>query len=104
MSGVSYRFGTLCHLNHDNSIGTYWGPLLGFAGLAAIFQSVTLGFCIRVYLRSLIDPGSTSITSSNVASSALPSFKEVSKQYQQRPRTGGFEKSLRYNGVEPWSS
>ena len=60
LTGVSYRFGMTCHINHDKSIGTYWGPLLAFAGAAAILQFVTLGYCIRVYIRSLLQSDETS--------------------------------------------
>ena len=68
LSGVSYRFGAICHINHDNSLGTFWGPLLAFGGLAGILQFTTLGYCIRVYLRSVMNSGSTSATSSNFQS------------------------------------
>ena len=70
LTGVSYRFGTTCYVNHDNSIGTYWGPMLAFAGAATILQFSTFGYCIRVYVRSLIYPEETSQNSSN-----LPSYQ-----------------------------
>ncbi|MCJ1436181.1 hypothetical protein MMC27_005559 [Xylographa pallens] len=70
LTGVSYRFGTTCHVNHDNSIATFWGPILAFAGAATILQFSTLGYCIRVYVRSLIYPEDTSQNSSN-----LPSYQ-----------------------------
>lgn len=73
LSGVSYRFGPICHINHDYSLETLWGPLLGFTGLATIFQFLTFGYCVRVYLRSLWDSAATSVASSNAASTALPS-------------------------------
>ena len=70
LTGVSYRFGTTCHVNHDNSIATFWGPILAFAGAATILQFSTFGYCIRVYVRSLIHPDDTSQNSSN-----LPSYQ-----------------------------
>ena len=59
----SYRFGTTCHINHDKSVPTYWGPILGFAVAAAILQFVTLGYCIRVYIRSVLQPEETTTES-----------------------------------------
>ena len=70
LTGVSYRFGSTCHVNHDNSIATFWGPMLAFAGAATILQFSTFGYCIRVYVRSLIYPEETSQNSSN-----LPSYQ-----------------------------
>lgn len=73
LTGVSYRFGNVCHINHDQSIGTFWGPILGFAAIAAILQSVTFGYCIRVYLKHLWDPNTASGASSSMPSQA-PTF------------------------------
>jgi hypothetical protein len=73
LSGVSFRFGNVCHINHDNSLGTFWGPILSFAALAAILQFITLGYCIRVYLRNLWDPNSASGASSSMPSQ-VPTF------------------------------
>ncbi|MCJ1287359.1 hypothetical protein MMC26_006708 [Xylographa opegraphella] len=70
LTGVSYRFGSTCHVNHDNSMATFWGPMLAFAGAATILQFSTFGYCIRVYVRSLIYPEETSQNSSN-----LPSYQ-----------------------------
>ncbi|KAK8013533.1 hypothetical protein PG991_009126 [Apiospora marii] len=52
-SGVSFRFGQTCHVNHHNSLAAFWVPLLVFAGLAVIMQFATFGYCIKVYLTSL---------------------------------------------------
>ena len=41
MSGVSFRFGDYCHVNHDHSLATLWGPLLGLAGLSLLLQLST---------------------------------------------------------------
>ena len=68
LTGVSYRFGNTCHINHDLSVQTFWGPILGFAGAATIIQFVTLGYCIRVYIRSLLQSDETT------QGSGLPSF------------------------------
>ena len=73
LSGVSYRFGKVCHINHDKSLASFWGPVLGFAALAAVLQFITLGYCIKVYLRNLWDPNTTSGASSSMPS-VLPSM------------------------------
>ena len=66
VTGVSYRFGETCHLNHDNALQDYWGPLLAFAAVSTILQFVTFGYCVRVYIRSLFHGGSTSDHSSGL--------------------------------------
>lgn len=66
-SGVSFRFGDACHINHDNSLGDLWIPLLLFAGVTVIVQFATFGYCIKVYLASLGDD-STTTNSSGVRS------------------------------------
>lgn len=62
-SGVSFRFGDSCHINHKNSMATLWIPLLVFAGLTVIIQFTTFGYCIKVYLESLVDDSTTTNTS-----------------------------------------
>ena len=69
LTGISYRFGNLCHINHDNGLQTFWGPLLAFAAAGLIIQVVTLVYCIQVYIRSLFDD-----TANTETSSALPSY------------------------------
>lgn len=70
MSGVSFRFGQTCHINHQNSLGDFWIPLLVFAGLTVIIQFATFGYCIKVYLASLADSSATTEGSSLPAYSA----------------------------------
>ncbi|KAH8602875.1 hypothetical protein B0O99DRAFT_604560 [Bisporella sp. PMI_857] len=67
-SGVSFRFGESCHINHKNSLADFWIPLLIFAGVTVIIQFATFGYCIKVYLQSLSDDSSTT------NSSGLPSY------------------------------
>lgn len=70
LTGTSYRFGDTCHINHTKALQDYWGPLLAFAAVSTILQFVTFGYCIKVYIKSLINDGSTnSITQ---ASTGLP--------------------------------
>lgn len=59
-SGVSFRFGQTCHINHENSLADFWIPLLIFAGLTVVVQFATFIYCIKVYLASLADGGPSS--------------------------------------------
>ena len=70
LTGVSFRFGNVCHINHDKGLADFWGPLLAFAALALVIQTVTMIFCIHVYVKSLLDSTTTTDTSS-----ALPSYQ-----------------------------
>lgn len=68
LSGVSFRFGATCHINHENSLADFWIPLLVFAGLTMIIQFTTFGYCIKVYLASLSDDSATT------ENSGMPSY------------------------------
>ena len=68
LSGVSFRFGATCHINHENSLADFWIPLLVFAGLTLIVQFSTFGYCIKVYLASLAD------SSASTEGSGMPSY------------------------------
>lgn len=68
LSGVSFRLGATCHINHKNSLGDMWVPLLVLAGLAIVIQLFTFAYCIRVYLASLSD------NSASTEGSGLPSY------------------------------
>lgn len=67
-TGVSYRFGDTCHINHDKALQDYWGPLLAFAAVSTILQFATLGYCIRVYIRALFKDDGISQSSSGLPS------------------------------------
>jgi hypothetical protein len=67
-SGVSFRFGATCHINHKNSLADFWIPLLVFAAVTVIIQFATFGYCIKVYLASLANDSTTT------NSSGLPSY------------------------------
>ncbi|OJD09929.1 hypothetical protein AJ78_08853 [Emergomyces pasteurianus Ep9510] len=64
ITGTSYRFGNICHINHDNSLADFWGPLMGIASAALVIQFVTLAYCIHVYIKSLLDNNPTTDNSS----------------------------------------
>ena len=76
LTGVSYRFGDTCHINHMKALQDYWGPLLAFAAISTILQFITFGYCIKVYIKSLINDGSANSTTQ--ASSGLPSHSSRS--------------------------
>lgn len=67
-SGVSFRFGSTCHINHDNSLADLWIPLLIFAGITVITTFATFGYCVKVYLASLVD------SSASTEGSSLPAY------------------------------
>ncbi|KAL8806689.1 MAG: hypothetical protein Q9182_001217 [Xanthomendoza sp. 2 TL-2023] len=67
-TGVSYRFGDTCHINHDKALQDYWGPLLAFAAVSTFLQFTTLGYCIRVYIRALFKDDGRSQSSSGLPS------------------------------------
>ena len=66
LTGVSYRFGNVCHINHKYGLEDFWGPLLAFATLALVLQFITIGYCVNVYVRSLVDDKATTENSSGV--------------------------------------
>ena len=49
-SGVSFRFGDTCHINHNNSLADFWVPLLVLAGITLIVQFITISYCTKVYV------------------------------------------------------
>ena len=51
----------------------FWIPLLTFAGITLVTQFATFGYCIKVYLASLTDDGTTT------QSSGLPSYAPSSR-------------------------
>lgn len=65
-SGVSFRFGATCHINHENSLADFWIPLLIFAGLTVIITFATFGYCIKVYLAALSDNNAASTENSSL--------------------------------------
>lgn len=66
VTGLSYRFGDACHINHEKALQNYWGPLLAFAVASTVLQFATFGYCIKVYIRSLLDDTATSDNSSGL--------------------------------------
>ncbi|KAL6867796.1 G-protein coupled receptor [Trichoderma novae-zelandiae] len=67
-SGVSFRFGATCHINHKNSLADLWIPLLIFASITVVTTLTTFGYCTKVYLASLND------NSASTEGSNLPTY------------------------------
>lgn len=67
-SGVSFRFGDTCHINHNNSLADFWVPLLVLSGITLIVQFATIVYCTKVYVLYLGDRSMTR------AGSGLPSY------------------------------
>lgn len=53
ITGVSFRFGDTCHVNSNNSMADFWGPLLGISIAAVVIQILTFFYCIKVYLKNV---------------------------------------------------
>lgn len=77
-SGVSFRFGPTCHINHANSLADFWIPLLIFAGLTVIITFATFGYCIKVYLASLSD------NNEPTENSGVPTYTNSVRTYSPR--------------------
>lgn len=71
VTGVSFRFGNACHVNHATSMKDFWGPLMGFAAAAGVLQIMTFAYCIHVYLKNL---WTDDAASTNTSGSQLPSY------------------------------
>ncbi|KAF2217408.1 hypothetical protein CERZMDRAFT_119367 [Cercospora zeae-maydis SCOH1-5] len=72
LTGVSFRFGSACHVNHAHSMGDFWGPLTAMAGIAGVLQIMTLVYCGHVYMRNL---WSDEPDPSTATSEGLPSYQ-----------------------------
>ncbi|KAJ5304419.1 uncharacterized protein N7443_004079 [Penicillium atrosanguineum] len=70
ITGVSFRFGQICHINIKHGEQDYWYPVMAFAAAALVMQLATMAYCIHIYLRSLFDKSAS--TTEN--SSGLPSY------------------------------
>lgn len=70
ITGVSFRFGDVCHVNAAHSMQDLWGPLLAIAGGAMLIQISTFVYCIKVYLQNMFSDEKTETQSS----AGLPSY------------------------------
>ncbi|KAK7182119.1 hypothetical protein DPSP01_008274 [Paraphaeosphaeria sporulosa] len=80
VTGVSFRFGDVCHVNAAHSLADFWGPLLAIAGAATLVQLATFGYCIKVYLQSMWNDDKTETQSSM----GLPSYTNSVKTRSPR--------------------
>jgi hypothetical protein len=69
-TGVSFRFGDVCHVNASQSMKGFWGPLLAIAGAAMVIQLSTFAYCIKVYIKNMWSDDKTETQSS----AGLPSY------------------------------
>ncbi|KAF2197238.1 hypothetical protein GQ43DRAFT_216772 [Delitschia confertaspora ATCC 74209] len=69
-TGVSFRFGDVCHVNATDSMKDFWGPLLAVAGAATVVQLATFAYCIKVYIKNMWSDDKTETQSS----AGLPSY------------------------------
>ncbi|PVI08184.1 hypothetical protein DM02DRAFT_690679 [Periconia macrospinosa] len=88
VTGVSYRFGDLCHVNYQDAIKDFWGPLLVIAGSATVIQLTTFAYCMKVYIQNIwsddtetqsMSTGLPSYTNSVHTRSARAVYRRVSK-------------------------
>ncbi|KAL5000928.1 hypothetical protein BDV10DRAFT_24203 [Aspergillus recurvatus] len=86
LTGVSFRFGDVCHINIEKSLQDYWIPVIAFSAAALIMQFTTMGYCVHIYIKSLYDTASTtnssnvhSYTASAVTLSARQAYRRVRK-------------------------
>ncbi|ORY08847.1 hypothetical protein BCR34DRAFT_488145 [Clohesyomyces aquaticus] len=70
ITGVSFRFGDVCHVNSADSMKDFWGPLLAIAGAAMVVQVATFAYCIKVYIKNMWSDEKTETQSS----AGLPSY------------------------------
>ncbi|KAF1351153.1 hypothetical protein BDV97DRAFT_368817 [Delphinella strobiligena] len=57
VTGVSFRFGSACHVNHRESMQTFWGWLLGMSASATLLQLATFVYCAHVFISNLWSAG-----------------------------------------------
>ena len=85
LSGVSFRLGSTCHVNHDNSLADLWLPLLIFATTTVVLTFTTVGYCVKVYLcttyevsAATAESGLASLTGSSRYLSPRQAYQRVS--------------------------
>ncbi|KAJ5577716.1 uncharacterized protein N7459_006680 [Penicillium hispanicum] len=87
LTGVSFRFGEICHINIQNGLQDYWAPILAFAAAALVLQLATMAYCVHIYLRSLFDQSAATTDNSSGLPSYAASVRTVTtRQAYQRVR------------------
>jgi hypothetical protein len=72
LSGVSYRFGNVCYLNHQNAM-VFWSPMIAVGGAAFLIQMVTFFYCARIFL--------TGARHSSPVTNGSSSFEDIRSTY-----------------------
>ncbi len=85
LTGVSFRFGEVCHINIEKSLQDYWIPIIAFAGASLVMQFTTMGYCIHIYVKSLYDTATTT-NSSNIPSYTASATTLTARQAYRRIR------------------
>lgn len=87
VTGVSFRFGEICHINIAHGWQDYWAPIMAFAAAALILQLATMVYCMHIYLRSLFDKSaSTADNNSNLPSYTGSVRSATARQAYRRVR------------------
>ncbi|KAL4744475.1 hypothetical protein BDW72DRAFT_212594 [Aspergillus terricola var. indicus] len=47
VSGVSYQVGDMCYISYPDSIGSFWGPLIGVAFISWVIQMFIMVYSVR---------------------------------------------------------
>ncbi|KAL5116947.1 hypothetical protein ACEQ8H_005165 [Pleosporales sp. CAS-2024a] len=70
VTGVSFRFGEVCHVNAAHSMIDLWGPLLAMSAAVLLLQVFTFVYCVKVYLQYMFSDEADATQSS----AGLPSY------------------------------
>lgn len=84
LTGVSYRFGDICHINIENGLKDYWIPIMSFAAASLVLQVSTMAYCVHIYLRSLFDNSASTTDNSTGLPSYTSSVRTVSARQAWR--------------------
>lgn len=85
-TGVSYRFGEMCHINIDHSQQDYWIPLLALSAAALVLQLTTVTYCVYVYVKSIFDTNTSTTNSSGLPSYSASVRPVTARQAYKRIR------------------
>lgn len=86
LTGVSFRFGGMCHINVTNALYDYWIPVMIFATAALLLQVSTMIYCTHIYLRALFDKSAPERDSLGVPCYAATIRTVTAKQAYRRIR------------------
>ncbi|RMZ90655.1 hypothetical protein DV736_g2105, partial [Chaetothyriales sp. CBS 134916] len=84
LTGVSYRFGKTCHVNHKLALQDFWGPLLVFAALAMVLQFITMAYCIHVFIKGFADDKTTTNSTGRPATASGSITTATARQTYRR--------------------